>query len=122
MRRRPGFCVRSVAERIGFVTTNYAINEAVASLRYDAGLAAALDFRERILALQTIGRAPIVWIDEPTEDDGWRVLEQYADLSLSLTDTISAVVARSSRLTDVFGFDAHLAALGFTVVPYADDR
>ena len=108
---------RCVDERIGFVTTNYIVDETATRLRYDVSLAAALDYRSRLLALQTVGRARIFWIDEHTEEEGWRLMQQYADLRLSLTDATSAAVARSARLTEIFGFDHHFEALGFTVVP-----
>ena len=112
---------RCVDERIGMVTTNYVVDEAATRLRYDVGLAAALEFRSRLLALQTVGRGRIVWIDEHTEEEGWRLMQQHADLRLSLTDATSAAVARAARLTAVYGFDRHFEALGFTVVPHEID-
>ncbi len=107
------------AARVGLVTSNYVVVESATRLRYDVGLTAALDFRSRLLALQNNGRARVVWIDERLESDGWQIMEQYGDLRLSLTDATSAAVARSGRITDVFGFDRHFQALGFTVIPPA---
>lgn len=58
-----------------------------------------------------------MWIDEQMEAEGWNIMQQYADLQLSLTDATSAAVARASRIAEVFGFDAHFQALGFIVSP-----
>lgn len=101
----------------GFITSNYVVDETVTRLRYDVGLEAARDFRSRLIALTGIGRARIVWIDEGMEAEGWRIMEQYADVPLSLTDATSAVVARAVHSTRIFGFDAHFGALGFVVEP-----
>lgn len=103
--------------RIALLTSNYVVDETVTRLRYDVGLHAARDFRVRLAALNNIRRARIVWVDEDIEAEGWRVLEQYADIPLSLTDATSAVIARSARITSVFGFDRHFRALGFTTEP-----
>jgi predicted nucleic acid-binding protein len=35
----------------------------------------------------------ITWIDEKAEAEAWRVLEQYGDVKLSLTDATCAVTA-----------------------------
>ena len=106
-----------IADGSGLVTTNYVVAETATRLRYDVGLRAALAFRERLKRLEDGGQGRVVWIDERSEDEGWRVMEQYADMRLSLTDATSAVVARANRISDVFGFDAHFYALGFVVAP-----
>lgn len=105
------------AARAGLLTTNYIVAETATRLRYDAGLQAALDFRTRIDALHRVGRGRTIWIDERLEAQGWLIMAQYADIPLSLTDATSAAVARVNRITDMFGFDKHFAALGFVVAP-----
>lgn len=102
---------------VGFLTTNYVVDETGTRLRYDVGLRAALAFRASLTQLSRAGRARVVWIDERIEAEGWRIMEQYADVRLNLTDATSAAVARASRITEVFGFDAHFQALGFIVAP-----
>lgn len=101
------------------LTTNYVVDETVTHLRYDVGLQAARDFRDRLTALHRARRARLVWIDETIETAAWRILEQYEDVSLSLTDATSAAVAREAHLTNIFGFDSDFEALGFIVVPSA---
>ena len=108
---------RLAAAGVGFLTTNYVIDETATRLRYDVGLRAALAFRASLTQLSRAGRARVIWIDERIEAEGWHIMEQYADLRLSLTDATSAAVARASRITEVFGFDAHFEALGFVVAP-----
>jgi uncharacterized protein len=108
---------RLYADGVGLLTTNYVVNETVTRLRYDAGLGAAREFRARIGALCDLRRARIMWIDEQLEVAGWRILEQNADIQLSLTDATSAAVARATRITAIFGFDADFQALGFVVAP-----
>lgn len=104
-------------EGAGLLTTNYVIDETATRLRYDVGLQAALAFHSRIVEMCALGRWRVVWIDERIEQEGWRIMEQYADVRLSLTDATSAAIARTSRITEVFGFDAHFQALGFIVAP-----
>ena len=105
------------AEGAGILTTNYVVDETATRLRYDVGLGAALAFRTRLDEMVKLGRWRVVWIDERLEREGWHIMEHYADVRLSLTDATSAAVARSSRIIEVFGFDAHFQALGFIVSP-----
>ena len=108
---------RLYANGTALLTTNYVVDETVTRLRYDAGLQAARDYRTRLSALCTIRKARLAWIDERKEAEGWRILEQYADVRLSLTDATSAAVAREARITTIFGFDLDFQALGFVVEP-----
>lgn len=100
------------------LTSNYVVDETVTRLRYDVGLQAARDFRGRLTALYSLRRARLVWIDEAIETAGWRILEQYEDVPLSLTDATSAAVAQDAHITNIFGFDADFEALGFIVGPF----
>jgi len=45
------------------------------------------------------------------------LLERYPDVRLSLTDAVSAAVARTYRIKEIFSFDADFRALGFVVRP-----
>ncbi len=47
----------------------------------------------------------------------WRVLEQYRDVKLSLTDAACAVTAQAGRILDVLGCDDDFETLGFVVLP-----
>src|SRR5271165_1288025 len=84
-----------------FITNNYVVDETATRLRYGRGLVAALDFRTMLLAAVRAGRLRISWIDERAEAEGWRILEQYRDVKLSLTDAVSAVTARAAHIVEV---------------------
>jgi predicted nucleic acid-binding protein len=104
-------------EGSGLLTNNYVVDETATRLRYGLGLAAALGYRQMLLAAVSAGRLRIAWVDERSEAEAWRVLEQYADVKLSLTDAACAVTARAARITEVFGCDKDFEALGFLVLP-----
>lgn len=99
------------------VTTNYVVDETATRLRYGAGLRAALDFRRMLDAAVAVRRLRIGWVDEALERDAWRILEQYADVKLSLTDATTAAVARRRKIGEIFGFDRDFEALGLLVLP-----
>lgn len=105
------------AEGARLMTTNYVVDETATRLRYGAGLDAALGYRRMLDDTISQRRLRIAWIDESVEREGWRVLEQYRDVGLSLTDATTGVVARRSRITEVFGFDRDFEALGLVVLP-----
>ncbi|MGH9293162.1 MAG: type II toxin-antitoxin system VapC family toxin [Acidimicrobiales bacterium] len=104
-------------DRSLLVTNNYVVDETATRLRYGIGLAAALGFRQMLLEAVAAGRLRIAWVDEKAEAEAWRVLEQYRDVKLSLTDAACAVTARAGRILDVFGCDGDFEALGFVVLP-----
>jgi predicted nucleic acid-binding protein len=99
------------------LTNNYVVDETATRLRYGIGLAAALGFRQMLLDAVAARRVRITWIDEKAEAEAWRILEQYGDVKLSLTDATCAVTARAARITEVFGCDSDFEALGFVVLP-----
>jgi uncharacterized protein len=105
------------AEGVRLVTTNYVVDETATRLRYGAGLDAALAYRRVLDESVTSHRLRIAWIDETVEREAWRVLAQYRDVTLSLTDATTAVAARRAKVTEVFGFDRDFEALGLVVVP-----
>jgi uncharacterized protein len=111
------FYGRLVADRARLLTTNYVVDETATRLRYDAGLGAALAFRAALDRSTAGGGLRIAWIDPKLEREGWDVFGQHADVALSLTDAVSAVVARRAKVRQVFGFDADFRALGFDVQP-----
>jgi uncharacterized protein len=110
---------RRLTERARFLTSNYVIDETATRLRYDAGLEAALSFRVALDRAASGQRLRIAWVDAALEKEGWTILERYADVPLSLTDAISAAIARRAKATEIFGFDADFRALGLDVQPAA---
>ena len=107
------------AEGVRLVTTNYVVDETATRLRYGAGLDAALAYRCMLDDSAKARRLRITWIDETTEREAWRLLEQYRDVTLSLTDATTAVAARRARIGEIFGFDRDFEALGLVVLPGA---
>ena len=63
------------------------------------------------------GLLRLMWVDEKTESESWRILQQYAGVKLSLTDATFAASARSARAIEIFGCDNDFEALGFVVRP-----
>jgi uncharacterized protein len=105
------------AEGTRLVTTNYIVDETATRLRYGAGLDAALAYRRMLDDSVKARRLRIAWVDETIEREAWRLLEQYRDVTLSLTDATTAVAARRARLSEIFGFDRDFEALGLAVLP-----
>jgi predicted nucleic acid-binding protein len=99
------------------LTNNYVVDETATRLRYGLGLQAALGFRRMLLGAAVSRRLRVLWIDERSEAEAWRILEQYGDVKLSLTDATCAVTARAARIGEVFGCDSDFEALGFVVLP-----
>lgn len=99
------------------LSSNYVLAETATRLRYDASLAAALRFRGAIERARSAGGLRIVWVDQRLHAEGWAILERYPDVELSLTDAVSAAIARAHRIREVFGFDEDFRALGFTLTP-----
>jgi predicted nucleic acid-binding protein len=93
------------------------VSESATRLCYDVGLPAALAFRDRVAQAADLGVLQVVGIDDRDATEGWSLMGRHADLSLSFTDATSAAVARRLAVTDVFGFDADLRAMGFVVHP-----
>lgn len=106
-----------LAKGVRLLTTNYVTEEAATWLRYHTGLGTALTFRRALEEALSRRRLRVVWVDPRLEREGWEIMERYADVALSLTDAVSAAVARRAKVTEVFGFDADFRALGFDVQP-----
>jgi hypothetical protein len=102
---------------VRLLTSSDVVDETVTRLRYDVGLPAALAFRTMLDDVVASRRARIAWVDEGVSREAWALLERFADVELSLTDATSAVVARRSNVSTVFGFDRDFRALGFDLKP-----
>lgn len=99
------------------VTTNYVVDETATRLRYGAGLAAALAFKNMLDSAVEAKFLRVLSVDETIERAAWRVLERYADATLSLTDATSIAVAQKARVGEVFSFDRDFEAAGLLVQP-----
>lgn len=91
--------------------------ETATRLRYDAGLPAALAFRDLVDEAIAVERLSVRYADAELEARAWSVMERYRDLALSFADCVGAVTARDANAAAVFGFDRDFAALGFALEP-----
>jgi uncharacterized protein len=103
--------------RDALLTSSLVIAETATRLRYDAGLRAALAFRELIEQAEATGALNVRRPDADLESRAWDVMERYDDRALSFTDCVGAVTARDGAAEAVFGLDADFAVLGFALEP-----
>lgn len=99
------------------VTSDPAVGETVTRLRYDAGLASALEFR-RILD-EAVGQQTLRIRDSDSElrKRALKLMERYRDLRLSYADCVGAAVAKEIDASAIFGLDNDFRVMGFTVEP-----
>lgn len=99
------------------LTSNLVVSETATRLRLDAGLPAAVAFRELLEAAVEAGRLLVRHADPELDARAWDVMERYPDLTLSFTDCIGAVTAWEGRAAGVFGLDNDFRVLGFPLEP-----
>lgn len=99
------------------VTSSDVIDESATRLRYDAGLEAALAFRDAVAQAEKSRLLRVLPVDAAVQQKAYSLWERHSQLVLSLTDATSAILARSLSIKTVFGFDADFRALGFTLTP-----
>jgi predicted nucleic acid-binding protein len=106
-----------VEEGARLVTSSDVIDETATRLRYDASLAAALDFRDAVAKAEKSRLVRVLQVDAATQHKGFAIWEKYPKVTLSLTDATSVVLARGLSIKTVFGFDGDFRAVGFTLIP-----
>lgn len=99
------------------VTTEPVIAESATRLRYDSGLAAASEFRRFLDEAVALRQLVVRESDPELRAAAFEVMAQFADLSLSYTDCMSAAVARAVRADAIFTLDDDFRALAFAVEP-----
>lgn len=99
------------------ITCNLVIAETATRLRYDAGLGAALAFRDLLDQATHSGQFSVRHADAELDARAWAVIAQYDTRALSFVDAVGAVTARDGGAAAVFGLDADFAALGFALEP-----
>jgi uncharacterized protein len=87
------------------VITSYALLETYALLERRLGLDAVQAFRERFAPL-----LEVVWVDALRHEAGLDLMLQRRPGGISLADAVSILVARDSRVDEVFAFDRHFEA------------
>lgn len=106
-----------VGDGARLVTSSDVIDETATRLRYDAGLPAALDFRDAVTKAEKTRQLRVLPVDAAVQQKAFALWEKFPRVTLSLTDATSAVLARSLNIDTVFGFDRGFRALGFALVP-----
>jgi predicted nucleic acid-binding protein len=99
------------------LTSDLVVSETATRLRFDAGLAAAVAFRELLEAAVAAGRLIVRHADSDLDARAWDLMERYPDLTLSFTDCVGAVTATEGRAAAVFGLDNDFRVLGFKLEP-----
>lgn len=99
------------------VTSSDVVDESATRLRYDAGLKAALAFRDAVARAESSRSLRVLPVDAAVQQKAFALWEKHPQLVLSLTDATSAVLARGLSIKTVFGFDGDFRSLGFTLVP-----
>jgi predicted nucleic acid-binding protein len=99
------------------LTSNLVVSETATRLRYDAGLPAAIAFRELLEAAVEAGRLIVRHADAELDARAFDLMARYPDLNLSFTDCIGAVTASEGRAAGVFGLDNDFRVLGFALEP-----
>ena len=103
----------TVHDGLTFAIVNVTSHETFTRVRYDRGLAPAL---ERYDFLRKIRVLPFV---EEDEVETRRMLQKYDDQRLSYHDTLCAAVMKRVGIYKVFSFDADFWIFGFWVLPGA---
>jgi predicted nucleic acid-binding protein len=97
------------------ITSEAAVAETVTRLRYDVGLDAAIDLRDRLDADPDVLR---VRDGSPAlRAAAFAILEQHPRLRLSYADAMGAAVARDENVDGVFALDTDFRHLGFPLEP-----
>lgn len=107
--------LRAAQDRL--VTCEAVVAETVTRLRYDAGLPVVRRFRS-VLERSSVQGTLVV--RESSPDDrraAFDVLERFADLAVSYTEAVGAVIARERQVEAVFGLDNDFRIMGFTLEP-----
>ncbi len=99
------------------LTSNLALAETATRLRYDAGVRAALTFREFLERATASSRLVVRYSDADLDAKAWSMMERYSERSLSFPDCVGAVTAREGRASAVFGLDTDFTVLGFALEP-----
>lgn len=103
---------------IGFITSNFILDETLTWLLYDIGYAAAIDFYTELSKLIQSEIVKLERISEKIESQAWKVFKQYnVDKSWSYTDCTSKMVMEILSSVEVFAFDSDFDQMGFIRVP-----
>ncbi len=94
-------------------TSNYVLAETWTLLGRRAGRGFAA---QRAIDLHSSPSWSILYADRDTDLAAIRLMEKYADQSMSFTDCVSFALMRQHRISQAFTFDHHFLLAGFEVV------
>jgi predicted nucleic acid-binding protein len=103
-----------VKTSFAIVTTSYVFDETITYLNSRNHHEKAVEVGENLLLSPTI---ELVHIDENLFFEGWSMFQKYQDKRYSLTDCISFVVMKQSKLEIALTFDKHFVQAGFKIEP-----
>jgi predicted nucleic acid-binding protein len=106
---------RAILHGTKLLTTDYVVDETITRLAYDHGHTTASQFLTDIATSKASGQLDIHRVDESAWFIAEQLFKQYKDVKLSFTDCTSFAVLRQLNLTNVFGYDAHFAMMGFNL-------
>jgi predicted nucleic acid-binding protein len=96
------------------VTTSYVFDEVVTFFNNRGHHSKAVQVGNRLLHSPSI---QMIHVDEGLFFEGWRLCQERADKSYSLTDCISFIVMKRLGLQVAYTFDQHFAQAGFMKEP-----
>lgn len=99
------------------VTSDSALGETITRLRYDAGLSAALAFRDVVEEAAHRRALRIRESDPDLRKEAFRIMGKFKDLQLSYADCVGAAAADEVKASAVFGFDHDFRIMGYTLEP-----
>ncbi len=104
--------------RAVLVTTDHVFDEVVTGLLGRAGHRIAAQAGTGILKSPSV---LLVFVDEPTFREAWRVFEKHDRMGWSPTDCISMGVMRKREIRRAFSFDTDFEKMGFDLFPGDDE-
>jgi predicted nucleic acid-binding protein len=96
------------------VKTSYVLNETVTYFNSRRHHDKAVEVGNMLLKSSSV---QLVQIDEYLFMEGWRYFQKHQDKTYSLTDCISFVVMKRSKIETALTFDQHFVQAGFKKFP-----
>lgn len=109
------FWEKARSEKIGFLTSNFVLDEFYTLARSHLGKSAVLQFHRDLV--KSKAQIKIVRISIKDEVEAWRFFEKLPGRRLSFTDCTSFALVKRLGLKGVFTFDRHFKKAGFTLRP-----
>ena len=108
-----------IKNKTALITTNFILDETFTLIRVRNGLAAVLEFRDRLA--EGLGRAKLVRVTVQDEADAWDwFINEWKDLSF--TDCVSFAVMKRLGIVSAATFDRHFSRAGFAALSAGENR